>query len=158
MDPTSRGYPAGELRVSDADRDAAVSELGEHFQAGRITVAELDERVGQAIRSQTGQDLAGIFRDLPAGPAGPAVQREPAARSGPGTGQLAGPARWRRAPALAGIAAVAGAVGVVAVIAIVASVQGNGRWAPWWLIPVAFFMIRRLAWGRRAGLRPGRGE
>ena len=28
--------PPGRLRVSDVDRDAAVSELSEHFQAGRL--------------------------------------------------------------------------------------------------------------------------
>ena len=30
-------FPAGDLRVSDADRDRAVSELSEHFQVGRLT-------------------------------------------------------------------------------------------------------------------------
>ncbi len=36
MDTTSRArraYAAGDLRVSDADRDRALAELSEHFQA-----------------------------------------------------------------------------------------------------------------------------
>ena len=32
--------------------------------------------------------------------------------------------------------------------------HGHGRWAPWWLIPLAFFTIRRLAW--RGGWPPRR--
>jgi Flp pilus assembly protein TadB len=66
MDTIPAGQPAGDLRVSDADRDRAVSELGEHFQAGRLTAAELDERVGLALRARTGKDLAGLMADLPA--------------------------------------------------------------------------------------------
>jgi hypothetical protein len=68
MQTTVRTYPAADLRVSDADRDAAVAELSEHFQAGRLTADELDERTGRAIRARTGQDLDDLLADLPAGP------------------------------------------------------------------------------------------
>jgi hypothetical protein len=37
------------MRASDADRDAVVSDLSEHFQAGRLTAGELDERTGRAL-------------------------------------------------------------------------------------------------------------
>jgi Domain of unknown function (DUF1707) len=40
------------LRVSDADRDAAVSELGEHFQDGRLDRDELEDRTGRALRAR----------------------------------------------------------------------------------------------------------
>ena len=31
---TSKSFPSGGIRVSDADRDQAIAELSEHFQAG----------------------------------------------------------------------------------------------------------------------------
>jgi Domain of unknown function (DUF1707) len=61
----TRGYPAGDLRVSDADRDRALAELSEHFQAGRLTTEELEERSGRALQARTGTDLAVLLADLP---------------------------------------------------------------------------------------------
>lgn len=58
-------YPSGTLRVSDADRDRAISELSEHFQAGRLTVEELEDRTGQALAARTARELADLFTDLP---------------------------------------------------------------------------------------------
>ncbi len=55
------------LRVSDADRDAAISELGEHFQAGRLDPAELDDRTGRALRARIESDLDQLLADLPRG-------------------------------------------------------------------------------------------
>ena len=66
MDAT-KSFPSGGIRVSDADRDQAVGELSEHFQAGRLTQEEFEERSGQALRAKTGNDLAALFTDLPAG-------------------------------------------------------------------------------------------
>jgi len=60
-----RDYPAGDQRVSDADRDRAVCELSEAFQAGRITAAEFDQRSGEALRARTGQELTVLLADLP---------------------------------------------------------------------------------------------
>jgi len=37
---TSKSFPTGGIRVSDADRDQAIAELSEHFQAGRLTQEE----------------------------------------------------------------------------------------------------------------------
>ena len=36
MDTDARGFPPGDLRVSDAERDRALSELSEAYQAGRL--------------------------------------------------------------------------------------------------------------------------
>ena len=66
MTAMTRNYPAANIRASDADRDAVLAELGEHFQAGRLTSEELDERTGRALTARTGQDLATIMTDLPA--------------------------------------------------------------------------------------------
>jgi hypothetical protein len=46
MDTDDRGFPRGDLRVSDADRDRALAELSAAVQAGRITAGELDQRSG----------------------------------------------------------------------------------------------------------------
>src|SRR5947207_8314713 len=68
------------MRASDADRDAVVSDLSEHFQAGRLTAAELDERTGRALSARTWGELIELAGDLPvlrpaARPATPAVDR-----------------------------------------------------------------------------------
>lgn len=63
--PATANYPAGGLRVSDAERDHAVSQLSEAYRAGRITSEELGERTGQALRARTGGELAGLLADLP---------------------------------------------------------------------------------------------
>jgi Flp pilus assembly protein TadB len=68
MDTPTRQYGPGDLRVSDADRDRAVTELSGHFQAGRLTLEEFDERSSEALRAKTARDLAGLFTDLPTGP------------------------------------------------------------------------------------------
>lgn len=65
VDTVIPAYSAGDLRVSDADRDRAISELSEHFQAGRLTADEFDERSGQALQARTGKELVVLFADLP---------------------------------------------------------------------------------------------
>ncbi len=62
---TSKSFPSGSIRVSDADRDQAIAELSQHFQAGRLTQEEFEERSGQALQAKTGDDLAALFTDLP---------------------------------------------------------------------------------------------
>jgi Domain of unknown function (DUF1707) len=65
MDRGGWSYPAGDLRVSDADRDRALSELTEAFQVGRLTADEFDQRSGQALGARTGQELTALLADLP---------------------------------------------------------------------------------------------
>jgi hypothetical protein len=65
MDRAGWIYPAGDLRVSDADRDRAVHELGEAFKAGRLTPDEFGERSGQALSARTGSELTALLADLP---------------------------------------------------------------------------------------------
>src|SRR6202451_2368242 len=67
-------YPPGDLRVSDAERDRALSELSEAWQAGRITAGEFDQRSAQVLGARTGKELTVPLADLP--PAG----RAPAGR------------------------------------------------------------------------------
>ena len=67
MDTQSNSFPHGDFRVSDAERDQAVAELSEHFQAGRITQEEFEDRSGRALQARTRTDLTGLFTDLPHG-------------------------------------------------------------------------------------------
>lgn len=66
VDTPRRDFPQGAIRVSDAERDAAVAELSQHYQQGRLTGAEFDERSGQAFAAKTGDQLHALFVDLPA--------------------------------------------------------------------------------------------
>jgi hypothetical protein len=65
MDRAGWNYPSGDLRVSDADRDQALHELGLAFKAGRITADEFDQRSGQALTARTGKELTVLLADLP---------------------------------------------------------------------------------------------
>jgi Flp pilus assembly protein TadB len=133
MDTTSRArraYAAGDLRVSDADRDRALAELSEHFQAGRLTADELEGRTGRALSARTGHDLAVLLADLPATQA--VANSVPARRSG----RHLGPVAWICVAAcVAAVATVVGAVGSGHHVHIVL--------VPWWLILVALFVLRR---------------
>ena len=75
--------PSGHLRISDAERDRAVSDLSEHFQAGRITLDEFEERSDQALHAKTYADLSVLFHDLPRirRQVLPAADRRPAPRA-----------------------------------------------------------------------------
>ena len=58
-------FPQDSIRVSDADRDLALAELSEHFQTGRLTKEEFDDRSGRALQARTGRELGELFGDLP---------------------------------------------------------------------------------------------
>lgn len=116
------------MRASDADRDAVVSDLGEHFQAGRLTAAELDERTGRALAARTWGELGKLLADLPAS--------RPAAT--PSSGARPGPLSGRVAPPL--IAALAG-IGIAAVVLVNVA---HGSWGFIWLLLPALLIARRL--------------
>ena len=53
-----------EQRASDADRDTAVDILCAAAADGRLTMSELDERVGSALTARTIPQLADLVADL----------------------------------------------------------------------------------------------
>ncbi len=65
-------------RVADVDRDRTVTALREHVVAGRLTLDEFSERVGEALEARTRGELADTLRDLPANP--PAADAAPTLR------------------------------------------------------------------------------
>ena len=131
-------YPNPSLKASDADRDAVVAALSEHFQAGRLTTDELEERAGRALTSRTLDDLAELTADLP----GP-VRARPAPVDG---------SAQREHPVLAPAAVVL--AGVVLVALVLGAGGGHHRWdhawGIWWIIPLALLIARRVACRGRA--------
>jgi hypothetical protein len=139
MDTPNRSFPRGDLRVSDADRDRAVSELSEHFQTGRLTQEEFEDRSGRALKARTGTELSELFTDLPHG--------LPPVPASPGTVRRAG-----RIP----VGRVAIACVVAAIIAgnVLSTVHNFGHThtvSLGWLVPIVIigFIFRRNVLGRR---------
>jgi hypothetical protein len=62
MNPEQSG-----VRISDADRDQAASDLSGHYAEGRLTHEEHAERLDAIWTARTHADLAPIFEDLPSG-------------------------------------------------------------------------------------------
>jgi Domain of unknown function (DUF1707) len=60
--------PSGEVRASDAEREAAVERLRVATVEGRLTMSELTERTEAAYTATTRGELASITADLPAAP------------------------------------------------------------------------------------------
>ena len=53
------------IRASDGERDQVVAQLQRHFAAGRLTQAELEERLGAALAARTRDQLHPLTADLP---------------------------------------------------------------------------------------------
>jgi hypothetical protein len=58
--------PSPQLRISDQNRESALSALGEHMTAGRIDIDEYGERSARITAAKTRGELGEIFADLPA--------------------------------------------------------------------------------------------
>jgi hypothetical protein len=54
-----------DLRIGDAERDAAMVQLREHFAAGRLTFDELTERIDLALAAKTQGQIDRLMADLP---------------------------------------------------------------------------------------------
>lgn len=125
------------IRIGDADRDAAVSTLGEHYAAGRLTKDEYDERIEQAWAATFHHDLDPLFTDLPGGNQ-PRVAQWTPERPQPGAGSRAPfrpPVPW--VFAILPVFAIAGVIGLVIVAG-----------APWILFGL-FWLFACGGFGRR---------
>jgi GntR family transcriptional regulator len=91
-------YSDQHLRVSDAEREAVIGRLAEHFAAGRLDQAEFDDRVGRAMSATTRAHLSGLFAGL-SETGDPAVPELPRGGSGtPGGGPPGGGPRGPGSP------------------------------------------------------------
>jgi hypothetical protein len=57
-----------DLRIGDAERDATMAQLRDHFVAGRLTLDELTERIDLALTAKTQGQIDGLMADLPRPP------------------------------------------------------------------------------------------
>lgn len=71
--------PEPALRVGDLERATACDALAEHFAAGRLDPAELDDRLARAMAARSRDDLRALFADL-----APRRTPSPAADPAPG--------------------------------------------------------------------------
>ena len=53
------------MRCSDADRERVAGILRRHGADGRLTLAELEERLGEAFAARTTAELHAALRELP---------------------------------------------------------------------------------------------
>jgi hypothetical protein len=53
------------LRIGDAEREAAAASLREHYAQGRLTLEEFNERLDAVYKATTQSQLSLITRDLP---------------------------------------------------------------------------------------------
>jgi len=125
-----------QMKASDADRDEVVTALSEHFQAGRLTAEELEDRAGRALSARTLGELDAMTTDLP-----PRPQATSALEASP---------QRRAHPEFVVIAAV---LAVLACVALAVGVRTNHHGLDIWVVvPIALIIARRL--GRRQ--MPGR--
>ena len=88
----------GGLRASDADRDVAVGMLCAAVGDGRLTLDELDARLGASLSARTITKLAALIADLPDG----RCASPPEGDVDPAAGSAApAPSRWSVIQALA---------------------------------------------------------
>lgn len=73
-----------DLRIGDAERDAALERLREHFVAGRLTFDELTARIDAALTAKTQRQLDGLLGDLPRPPRARPEPAVPAPAPDPG--------------------------------------------------------------------------
>jgi hypothetical protein len=54
-----------DLRISDTEREDAITKLGEHLSVGRLGVDEYGERSAQVAAAKTRREVLALFKDLP---------------------------------------------------------------------------------------------
>jgi uncharacterized protein DUF1707 len=79
-----------QMRVGNAEREAAAAELREHYASGRLTLEELNERLEAAFAAQTRGDLDALMTDLPSAKPFTGAGTGWNAGDGPGSRQYAG--------------------------------------------------------------------
>jgi hypothetical protein len=131
MSTATRAYPSGRIRLSEP-RDRAIAGLAEHYQAGRLTTDEREDRTGRALAARTSADLAALFTDLPRRQ-GPVTSTAPSVPASPGRSW---PARVPVVP-----------VAILAVVAVLVLLGGHPFHFAW-LPVVAIIVVRLWPWPR----------
>lgn len=147
-----------DLRIGDADREAAAAHLREHYAQGRLTQEEFNERLDAVFAATTQRQLNAITRDLPQVAA--AAAGLPSTAPGPHRERAGREDGYRRRPRLGLLPAIA------AILAAWLLIFDLNLRFPWpgrlaiFLAVLAFIrgVLRRVwGFGRRGGMGRMRG-
>jgi hypothetical protein len=127
---TAQGrQPPPQMKASDAERDEVVAALSDHFQAGRLTTEELEDRTGHALSARTLGELDALTTDLP-----------------PGRQTKSAPEASQQRRGHAEFAVIAAVLAVLAVVALVVGVRSDHHGLDIWVVvPIALIVVRRLS-------------
>lgn len=136
-------FESSGIRISDAERESALSALGEHMSAGRLDIDEYGERSAKVTAAKTRADVLGLFDDLPAphptfsNPAGQPAAPTPAPPP-PAKGRASQAAAMRGLAAIMPLAWI-GAIALMVVLHL-----------PWLVlfIPIALTCMGSAMWGK----------
>ena len=113
-----------DLLASDADRARVSAQLREHYEAGRLTLEELQERLDEAHAARTEGQLGNVLRQLPAAKLPTVKLRD---------------TRWQS------LALQYALVNVLTICIWLFSGAHGGFWPKWVLLGTLFMFMRRTA-------------
>jgi uncharacterized protein DUF1707 len=122
------------LRVSDQQREQAADALRDHYAAGRLSEAELNERLDAALEAKTEPELNALLSDLPKLPGSPQQRKAELIER---RNQL-----QRRVIQEAG----GGAVAFVVCAVVWAASGAHGQFWPIWVLLVVLIPVVRSGW------------
>ena len=152
--------PEPHLRAADADRSAVATALGEHMAAGRLSLAEYDERLARAYAARTYGELAELTADLPTTPrARTPAARPPTAPAPPAPIPQHSPWGWDEHQSWRAWASTSVIVLVIWAVTALASWELQYFWPIWVIGPWgAVLLARTITGGRDHGEGPHRGR
>lgn len=121
----------GNLRVSQAERDAVAEQLRQHTTDGRLSLEEFSERLDTCLKAKTYDDLRHVLADLP-------PLRTPAA-----TGPASPPARYRQGSFPPHLPIL-----LLALVAAITAAIVTGQAFPFVFLAVWCAVVARRAWRR----------
>jgi hypothetical protein len=121
-----------DLLVSDAEREQVTDELRGHYEAGRLTLEEFQQRLDEAHAARTETQLRHVLRQLPSASLPTVKLRD---------------TRWRS------LALQYALVNVIALLIWAASDADVHDFWPKWVLVVTLIMFARRAFGHRGRLR-----
>ena len=123
-----------DLLVTDADRARVVGELRGHYETGRLTLDELQQRLDEAQAARTESQLQNALRQLPAAKLPSVNPRD---------------TRWRS------LAVQYALVNVVSILIWVFSGAHGDFWPKWVLVATLIMFVRRAFRPAHRSLPPG---
>jgi hypothetical protein len=140
--------PSPQLRISDQNRESALTALGEHMTAGRIDINEYGERSAKITAAKTRGEVAEVFVDLPEPhpqlddvPKAVVTPEPPKAEPAPAPRRPASPDQWSSPQRF--VAAFVPLIWI-ATIALIATGVLHGALI---LIPIGLTVFGRSMWG-----------